>query len=142
MLVIEDVSSSSVPAGEFELSVTLTDGKESVVQAVTLIIYPAPEYENDEEEEPIEEVDIEVTESEEIEPIEEEVIEEEEEEVQPKTKEAIEQEIIDEKVFDWREAFAEKERQMFEAGQIDQFTPPEARLKYIEQTGEVEISFD
>ena len=31
---------------------------------------------------------------------------------------------------------------MFEAGQIDQFTPPEARLKYIEQTGEVEISFD
>ena len=31
MLVIEDVSSSSVPAGEFQLSVTLTDGKESVV---------------------------------------------------------------------------------------------------------------
>ena len=61
MLVIEDVSSSSVPAGEFELSVTLTDGKESVVQAVTLIIYPAPEYENDEEEEPIEQVDINVT---------------------------------------------------------------------------------
>ena len=47
---IEDISAEEVPVGTYQILVTLSDGKESVVTDISVIIHDAPIFEDDVEE--------------------------------------------------------------------------------------------
>lgn len=44
--VIEDLSSADVPTGTFEMIVTLTDGKNSLITDIQVLVYAAPIFED------------------------------------------------------------------------------------------------
>ena len=44
---IEDLSSVDVPAGQFKITVNLSDGFDVVTNDITIIIYEAPVYEDE-----------------------------------------------------------------------------------------------
>jgi hypothetical protein len=60
-LKIDDLSDEIVPSGTFSVIVVLSDGTESVITDITVIIYDPPVFADTEEEAPVSKADIEVT---------------------------------------------------------------------------------
>lgn len=46
VFTIEDISAEAVPTGTFEVHVTLTDGHETIISKITVLIYKAPTFDD------------------------------------------------------------------------------------------------